>query len=291
MILTTERLQYLVEVANKGSFSAAADALGVSVAAVNKSIQHLEFDLEITLFERHSGKKPTLTNEGKRLYFQALDVLPKLIAMEHDAQMLSEGVESKLTICVHCYSFYPAYAEAFSELLQRYPHIELNIIEGEELQSYDDDFDILIAPTRLVTPRGLNLENLDTINWKLVCAPHFALAKLHGEIELNDLEQYRQIMLPQGFFTSKDYQEAMRYSSNTIAVDRFYQFNQLLFQGVGFALYPEALAKQAISDNKLVELDFDFGNKDVTWPIDLIWRKSLGVAGQWLIERLRQAAG
>lgn len=104
MHITIERLRYLVAVAQHGSFSAAARELGVSNTAVNKTIQALEFDLELEIFERHHGKRPTLTDAGKKLYVQALDILPKVLLMEQHAEVLSKGVEPSLTIAIHPYT-------------------------------------------------------------------------------------------------------------------------------------------------------------------------------------------
>ena len=48
MLFTPERLKYLVEVSQSGSFSAAARKLGVSAAAVSQSIQSLEISQSIS---------------------------------------------------------------------------------------------------------------------------------------------------------------------------------------------------------------------------------------------------
>ncbi|GAL35962.1 LysR-family transcriptional regulator STM3020 [Vibrio maritimus] len=76
MLLNTERLLYLVSIAETGSFSAAARKLGVSPSAVNQAVQAMEIDLGISVFDRVAGKAPTLTPEGKVLYFQALEIVP-----------------------------------------------------------------------------------------------------------------------------------------------------------------------------------------------------------------------
>ncbi|QYJ94459.1 LysR family transcriptional regulator [Shewanella spartinae] len=286
MIITTERLQYIVSVAQHGSFSGAAKELGVSVAAVNKAIQHLEFDLELTLFERHGGKKPQLTQEGKRLYVKALEILPKLIAMERQAQMMSEGIESQLSICLHPYTCYPEYTRLIGELAARYPDLEINIVEAETLDWQNLQCDIIIAPNRLANLRGVNIQTISRIKWLLVSAPQHPLAQLRSAPELEDFDHHHQLMPPAGNIILPHYLEVMRYSSKLVTVERFYQLRELLLAGCGFAMYPEALAQPLIEEGKLKDLNFDYGKQGNHWPIDLIWQEGLGQAGNWFIEQL-----
>ncbi|MDN2480846.1 LysR family transcriptional regulator [Vibrio agarivorans] len=286
MLITTERLQYLISVAQTGSFSAAAKELGVSTAAVNKAIAHFEFDLELTLFERYSGKKPQLTLEGKRLYIRALDILPKLQSMEKQAQLMSLGIENKLTIALHAYAAYPEYLAVITQLTRKFPELDVEIIEAETLVDMNDRFDVLIAPTRHDNERGIHVRALDNINWKLVCAPSHPLASLKGEVTLEDLNDYHQLMLPEGFFTLPAYQEAMRYSAKVISVERFYQLKALVIEGTGFALYPYALAQPMIESGQMVTLEYDYGELDNLWPIDIIWQHGLGTAAKWFVEQL-----
>ncbi len=93
MLLNTERLLYLVSIAETGSFSAAARKLGVSPSAVNQAVQAMEIDLGISVFERVAGKAPTLTPQGKVLYFQALEIVPRLKAIDRKVQSLQRGEE------------------------------------------------------------------------------------------------------------------------------------------------------------------------------------------------------
>ena len=105
MLVTPERLTYLVLVADKGSFSAAGREMGVSPSAVAQVIQNMEIDLNIVLFDRVAGKAPQLTAVGKAMYMQALEVIPRLQAMEKRAQAFQAGIEDKLNIAV--YGFTP----------------------------------------------------------------------------------------------------------------------------------------------------------------------------------------
>ncbi|GAL33730.1 transcriptional regulator LysR family [Vibrio maritimus] len=286
MHITIERLKYLVAVAQHGSFSAAARELGVSNTAVNKTIQALEFDLELEIFNRRHGKRPSLTDAGKKLYVQALDILPKVVLMEQHAEVLAKGVESNLTIAVHPYTLSHDFNLKMRALIETYPTVDLKFVDAESLSGYDDDFDIYVGPTRHEVPRGMNALMTGHLEWRVLCAPDFPLAAKRKHLEPADLDQHPQLLLTEGFCTKPEYREAMRYSTQVVSVDRFYQMRNMLLAGVGFAIYPAHLCEQQVSVGKLIDLEFDFGSAGNLWPIEVLWRDQLGVAGAWLIEQL-----
>jgi DNA-binding transcriptional LysR family regulator len=65
------QLQTFVEVVERGSFSAAADALGVTQPAVSQQIQTLERMLGAPLIDR-SGRRAAPTDRGEVLHRYAL---------------------------------------------------------------------------------------------------------------------------------------------------------------------------------------------------------------------------
>src|SRR6476620_11378606 len=68
------QLQTFVEVAERGSFSAAADALGVTQPAVSQQIQTLERTLGAPLRDR-AGSLAAPTDRGEVLHRYALRIL------------------------------------------------------------------------------------------------------------------------------------------------------------------------------------------------------------------------
>nr|WP_308417657.1 LysR family transcriptional regulator [Alkalihalobacterium bogoriense] len=67
-------LRYFVEVANYGSFTKAAQQTFLSQPALSKSVQKLERELNVELFER-STRKLKLTDAGNIVYKQSLHIL------------------------------------------------------------------------------------------------------------------------------------------------------------------------------------------------------------------------
>ncbi|MDC5822610.1 LysR family transcriptional regulator [Vibrio europaeus] len=289
MLITPERLTYMIAVAETGSFSAAGRKFGVTASAVAQVIQNMEIDLDIVLFDRVAGKAPKLTEVGKALYLQALEVAPRLQAMEKRAQAYQAGVEDKLTIAVFGFTLFPEYVESINALSREFPELKINLIDVEETQglapNHDDAADIIIAPARLEVRTGYDAHIFDQIDWRFVVSPTHLLANKKGELSRHDLLDHTQIIPSENAFADKTLIESIRQSPSLIHCSRFYQLRALLLQGVGFSLLPAQLSEPLVSTNQLVELKLDFDDKNTRWPIEIAWSPSLGPAGRWFVEQ------
>ncbi len=78
---TFRQLETFVLVAETGSFAAAAEALGVSSAAISGHIGALESKLGCALFSRRPGTTPVLSERGLGLLQQARDLVDQAAAM------------------------------------------------------------------------------------------------------------------------------------------------------------------------------------------------------------------
>ncbi|GMQ49593.1 LysR family transcriptional regulator [Vibrio sp. 10N] len=290
MLLNTERLLYLVSIAETGSFSAAGRTLGVSPSAVNQAVQAMEIDLGITLFERVAGKAPTLTPEGKALYFQALEIVPRLKAIDRKVQSLRQGEEPTLTIATHSMTLYPRFVEALAELTRQFPEVDLVLVDAEThslaVESNADGADIMIAPSGLSPARGSNVQTVDTIEWCFLASPAHPLSKLRGEITTEDLEQYPQILSLEGKVATSELLDSLRYSPRLIRYENHYQLQDMLLQGLGYVAYPNKLAQPYIDHGLVTKLNVGRYDGSLVWPVDLSWRSGLGTAGSWFVEQV-----
>ena len=122
--VTIEQLRTLRAVASAGSFSAAARKLGRVQAAVSQSIDRLEAQLGLRLFDR-SGRVPRLTQHGEAVVAAAARALSDVEAIEELVASLKRGEETTLRIVVDV--MFPtnslvAFAKEFGAL---HPSIEL----------------------------------------------------------------------------------------------------------------------------------------------------------------------
>jgi DNA-binding transcriptional LysR family regulator len=129
-MLNPSRLRVFREVLNRGSFSAAADALSYSQSAVSQSVAALETELGVPLLERNRrGARPT--DAGAALAPHADVILARLEAAEAEVAAIAGVRGGRLTIA----SFPTAGATivplAVATFRDAYPEVALSLAEGE----------------------------------------------------------------------------------------------------------------------------------------------------------------
>jgi DNA-binding transcriptional LysR family regulator len=132
-MLNVGRLRVLKEVAHRGSFSAAADALSYTQSAVSQQIAALEAETGMTLLERHP-RGVSLTAAGQTLVGHAEGILARLESAEAALSAIAGLRGGRLRMA----SFPTAGATlmplAIATFRARYPDVELTLAEGEPEQ-------------------------------------------------------------------------------------------------------------------------------------------------------------
>lgn len=94
-----DSIEAFVHVVEKGSFSGAADAMGVSKSHVSRHIRHLENRLDAQLLVR-TTRKISLTEVGQAFYLRCSDILNTLEDAENAVIDLQEKPRGRLRITV-----------------------------------------------------------------------------------------------------------------------------------------------------------------------------------------------
>jgi DNA-binding transcriptional LysR family regulator len=132
-MLNVGRLRVLKEVAYRGSFSAAADALSYTQSAISQQIATLEAETGMALLERHP-RGVTLTAAGQTLVGHAEGILARLEAAESSLEAIAGLRGGRLRVA----SFPTAGAAlmplAIATFRNSYPDVELTLAEGEPEQ-------------------------------------------------------------------------------------------------------------------------------------------------------------
>ena len=90
-MMNWNELRAFIQVADRGSFSRAADALHLTQPAVSKRIAALEADLGIQLFDR-VGRRVFMTEAGSILYPRAQSMLQ----VQSDTTKLLENLHTRI---------------------------------------------------------------------------------------------------------------------------------------------------------------------------------------------------
>src|SRR5213592_136252 len=133
-MLDVRRLRVLREVAARGSFSAAADALHFTQSAVSQQIAALEREAGTTLVER-SARGVRLTEGGSALVRHTEVILARLAEAEAELEAIAGLRGGRLRMGSFPTAGATLLPRAISEFSNRHPAVELSLAEAEPHES------------------------------------------------------------------------------------------------------------------------------------------------------------
>lgn len=180
-------MEVFTRVVETGSFTKAAEELGVSRATVSVSVQQLEGLLRVPLLHR-TTRSVKLTREGRVLHERAL----RLLSTVADTERLFHGPKREareLTIDVPTRLARRVLLPALPELLGRHPELAVHLrAASRALPSFKDGVDAALrvghvrAPKHVVRPLG--------VFPRVSCASPSYLARHGAPATLDDLEHH-----------------------------------------------------------------------------------------------------
>lgn len=121
-------LKTLISVADKGSFAAAAQVIGVSQAAIGQQMKRLEDISGQTLFDRRSGR-PVLTPAGTQMVSRARDLMVDYTATL-SAIPEGQGLSGELKLGVVPSTLTALVPAALTKLIATHPELQTRIVSG-----------------------------------------------------------------------------------------------------------------------------------------------------------------
>jgi DNA-binding transcriptional LysR family regulator len=198
-MLDVRRMKVLREVAARGSFSAAAEALSFTQSAISQQVAALERETGTKLVER-GPRGIRLTQAGEVVVKHADAVLSRLSCAEEELQALAGLRGGKLSLSTFQSAGATLVPRAVSAFHRRYPEVELALTQAEP-----DDATVLMRAGELDLaivydfdgiPGGLD-ESLDKVHliddrYDLLVARDHSLAE-KSRIRMADLAEERWI--------------------------------------------------------------------------------------------------
>jgi DNA-binding transcriptional LysR family regulator len=191
----TELSSYLdafIASADEGSFSAAARRLGLTPAAVSKSVNRLELRLGVRLFQR-STRSLALTTDGERLYGQVrlpwTEIGDALTDLSQGAGKPAGTLKVSLAYTVGRQYFVP-FLEEFS---RRYPDVVPDLyFDNRQVDLIAEGFDVAIGGGIELTD-ALIARELARVDIVLAAAPSYLKAHAAPETP-QDLTRHRGLL-------------------------------------------------------------------------------------------------
>jgi len=189
-------LRYFLAVAGAGSFSRAADRLGISQPSISQQMRDLEAGLRISLFQRR-GKRILLTAAGLIFQEHARAILHQ---MENFLDELSRD-SVQLRGALHL-GIVPWLDVA---LAARHPNVNLTVTEISS-----DDIETALEEGRLDVGLGFLTRHSPNLRYERLSSDEFALIVPAGHpwwnrrmVRLSELHQQRLLQLPRSFLVRR----------------------------------------------------------------------------------------
>lgn len=172
MLGNMRRLGIFAAVVDTGSFTAAAERLGVGKAAVSKQIKRLEQDLGARLLNR-STRSLTVTDVGARVYDQTVHMLDAVREAERVARQESEAPRGQLCVASATEFGRTLCMEALVLLRRRHPDLRVRLLlEDRAIDLVGEAVDVAIR-VGFFKDSSLVQKRIAATRYRLWAAPEF----------------------------------------------------------------------------------------------------------------------
>lgn len=186
-------LPHFLAVARYGSFTAAAQSLGISPTAISKAIRILENRYQTKLFQR-TTRHVSLTEAGAALFQRldrAADDIGGALQALSDGQSVPTGT---LRLTVPRTSLRYAIEPLIARFQQVYPNVVLDISLNDSLVDLiADGFDAGVRLGRSIDKDMIAVRLAPASKWAVAASPRY-LAEAGRPMRLEDLPQHRAII-------------------------------------------------------------------------------------------------
>lgn len=253
----SSEMAVFVEVARKGSFSAAARRLQLSPSAVSKLVTRMEERLGSRLFNR-TTRKLSLTEGGQRYFSRCVEILADIDAAEELLAGYQHAPKGELIV-----SCSPGFARfqllpLIPRFLEQHPELELNLqTAGEKVDLLSHNIDVAIRLGNL-KDSTLVARKLGE-SYRVVCASPQYL-EVHGTPKkADDLASHNCLTISadkefnRWTLTRGKKQQVVTVSGNLVSnsVDSMYE---MALQGLGVINLAEFIVGRELKSGRLVPL-------------------------------------
>ena len=270
-------LRYFVTVAAERSFSRASEKLHIAQPPLSRQIQQLEEELRSQLL--HRGRPITLTESGRYLFEQALQILQRTDEMGAMTRRIGAGKKRQFGIGFVASTLYSTLPELIRGFRSRAPDVEIVLSELTTLEQvaalkqgridvgfgrllFDDDavsrhvlheekLSVAVPEGHVLSRHRRSVKLKHTVDGPLILYPSAPRPSYADQV----LSFYRKLGLePKVGFEARELQTALG----------------LVAAGVGIALVPSSVRRLGRNDVKYIALD----EAEVVSPIIVSFRSN-----------------
>lgn len=289
MRLSLDALLVIDAIDRKGSFAAAAHELHRVPSAVTYTVQKLEEDLDVLLFDRR-GHRAKLTPAGHELLNEGRHLLHAAIDLEARVKRVATGWEAELRIAFD--GLIPStvmlelardfHAETTSTRLR----FSTEVLGGcwDALASGRADLAIGASGDG-PAGGGYQTRTLGEVDWVFAVAPTHPLATASEPLTREDILAHRAIMVADSSRNLPPRTTGLLTGQETLTVSDTAAKLQAQVMGLGVGYLPQCLAAVAANKGELVIRGTE--EAKISQMLYLAWRTThRGKALKWFVEQV-----
>ncbi|WP_317928753.1 LysR family transcriptional regulator [Halioxenophilus sp. WMMB6] len=286
--LTLDALRTLDAIDRRGSFAAAADELSKVPSALSYSIQKLEDELDLLLFDR-SGHRATLTPVGRLILERGREILLATQLMIDDARLLSNGWEPEIVIGVETLfdeaRLFPLVNELAEQANTRV-RLESSVLSGTWELLDHDRADLIIGSDINAATTEVQTRYLYSDTMVFCAAPDHPIHQEETPLDPEVLSRYRAIAIADSAINRPKREVRLFDEQPRLTVASLPLKLKALCLGLGIGTLPQSRAADLLASGELVTIG---DGQPQTVDLQLAWKNhKMGQAKQWFMRRITE---
>lgn len=286
-------LVIFVAVAERGSFSAAADALGIAKSTASQRVKDLESELGVQLLARTS-RVVSLTEAGAALLERGQEIVSAAAEAEQLVSRLRESPIGNLRVSAPVSFGRRFVGDVVHALLTAHPALSVQLdLEDRDVDLVGERYDVAIRVGELAAS-GLSSIRVGTARWFVVGAPGYLAERGSpghpSQLASHECLRFAHRRVP-GTWTFDDPTEgtlSVRVQGRFVC-NHGDELAERAATGLGLAWLPDFITRELVDEGRLVRVLEDFCDREA--PIHLLFpeRRNRPLKVQLFADALRAA--
>jgi DNA-binding transcriptional LysR family regulator len=292
-VLTPAALAMLQQIADTGSFAAAARASNMVPSALTYRVRVIEDALDVLLFDR-SSRQARLTEAGKELLREGRRLLVDIDAIANRVKRVATGWESQLTISVDSIINPLTMMELCEAFFALSPPTRLKLrtetLSGtlEAVSSGQADLALGVVLDAKITV-GLQRQPLGAVGFVFAVGANHPLARADEPLSDDVIRQHRAVALADSVERGGGLTVGMLAGQDVFTVSDMRAKLEAHIRGLGVGFLPEPLARPYIDTGRLVVKRVERAEHELKFGY--AWRDNgkttRGRALQWWLDQIQ----
>ncbi|GMR20080.1 MAG: LysR family transcriptional regulator [Gammaproteobacteria bacterium] len=287
--LTLDALQVLDAIDRKGSFAAAAAALHRVPSALTYTMQKLEQDLGVTVFDRR-GHRARLTAAGQELLLQGRHLLEAAQALEARVRRVDSGWEAEIRVAVDNLipqaQLYPIVRDFTAQECGTALRLSQEVYGGCWDALITGRADLVIgAPGEGPPGGGYRTREMGEVRFAFAVAPDHPLAVQPQPLSAGCIRQYLAVSIADSSRHLAPRTSGLLSGQQVLTVANMETKIAAQRQGLAVGFLPRHLIDKELKSRRLCVLEVEEAKPSM--PLLMAWRSNqTGRALKWFLEAL-----